>query len=633
MSPDGNPVRGARRRAAESVALLALLRHARPSLVAGLVLASLLVVVLPPLEALLTARIVAAVSAASPGTGLRAAGVLTPLVLLGVAVIVGHGMEAVAFSLRMAAGRRIDGAMRSAVRRAALAPGTLGHLEDAAFQDDAARLTRRGWNEPTLGTGAVELLDVAFRYLGAALSALILARFSGWLAVAALTVVIGLRAVNVDQWWRLAAIEDRHAGTRRRAAYWRDVTAGPDAAKELRVFGLRQWGAGHHRRLLTGVVDAVWHERRRVLTRQWPVFAVTVLAAGGVLGAPTLAALDGRVASGDLTAYLLAGWSLFALVQVGFEAYLVGAARQLLAPLDRLRGTEAAADGAARAATPLPAGDAPPAVAIENVSFGYPGGARNVVDGLSLRIEPGERLAIVGVNGAGKTTLIKLLSGLYQPTSGSIRVDGRDLRDVDVASWRRRLAVVFQDFVRYELPLRDNVAPAGLHTAADEEALLSCAADADLQAIADRLPRGWDTPLSRAYDGGADLSGGQWQRVAIARALFAVRTGARVLVLDEPTAHLDVRAELDFFTQVLERTAGASVVLISHRLSTVRQADRIVLLRDGAVAESGTHDELVAAGGEYARMFELQAARFAADRAGEALPPDPEFDLEGQVTR
>jgi ABC-type multidrug transport system fused ATPase/permease subunit len=234
-----------------------------------------------------------------------------------------------------------------------------------------------------------------------------------------------------------------------------------------------------------------------------------------------------------------------------------------------------------------------------------------VLEGFDLTIPAGSSLAIVGQNGAGKTTLAKLLCRLYDPLSGSIEVDGIDVREFDLASWRSRLTAVFQDFIRFELPLRDNVAPAGAPDDLVMTALKSAGA-ADLA--------GLDTILARGYEGGTDLSGGQWQRVALARALCAVQLGAGVVLLDEPTAQLDVRGEAEIFDCVLTATRQCTTILISHRFSTVRHADRICVLEHGKVIELGSHDELMAHGGRYRTMFDLQAQRFTAteDEEGKA---------------
>ncbi len=224
-----------------------------------------------------------------------------------------------------------------------------------------------------------------------------------------------------------------------------------------------------------------------------------------------------------------------------------------------------------------------------------------VLEHFDLTIPAGSSLAIVGQNGAGKTTLAKLLCRLYDPQSGAITIDGTDLREFDLASWRSRLTAVFQDFLRLELPLRENVAPAG---ASDQvvRAALEAAGAANLASL--------DTILARGYEGGTDLSGGQWQRIALARALAAVSLGAGVVLLDEPTAQLDVRGEAEIFDRLLAATRHCTTILISHRFSTVRHADRICVLEHGRVIELGTHDELMALGGRYRTMFDLQAQRF-----------------------
>jgi ABC-type multidrug transport system fused ATPase/permease subunit len=223
-------------------------------------------------------------------------------------------------------------------------------------------------------------------------------------------------------------------------------------------------------------------------------------------------------------------------------------------------------------------------------------------------------MAIVGLNGAGKTTLAKLLCRLYDPQSGAIEIDGVDLRDLELAGWRSRIAAVFQDFIRFELPMRTNVAPRG---AADAD-IAAALRDAGATDLADL-----DTILARGYEGGTDLSGGQWQRVALARVLCAVRLGAGVVLLDEPTAQLDVRGEAEIFKRILTATRDCTTILISHRFSTVRLADRICVLEAGSVVELGTHDELMARRGRYHTMFEMQASRFVEiDDEGEEVVYD-----------
>jgi ABC-type multidrug transport system fused ATPase/permease subunit len=256
----------------------------------------------------------------------------------------------------------------------------------------------------------------------------------------------------------------------------------------------------------------------------------------------------------------------------------------------------------------MPAGE----IRFRHLTFAYPAAGQPVLADFDLAIPAGSSLAIVGQNGAGKTTLAKLLCRLYDPQEGAIEVDGVDLRDLDVDAWRSRLTAVFQDFIRFELPLRDNVAPGG----APDEAIERALAAAGAAGLA-----GLDTVLARGYPGSTDLSGGQWQRVALARALCAVEMGAALVLLDEPTAQLDVRGEAEIFDRILAATRHTTTILISHRFSTVRHADRICVLEHGRVVELGTHEELMAAGGRYRTMFELQASRFG-DGADDAEAAD-----------
>jgi ATP-binding cassette subfamily B protein len=262
-----------------------------------------------------------------------------------------------------------------------------------------------------------------------------------------------------------------------------------------------------------------------------------------------------------------------------------------------------------RQAGPVPVSS----IAFEKVSFAYPRSGRNVLRDLDLRFPVGTSTAIVGLNGAGKTTLVKLLAKQYEPTGGRITVDGAALDEFDARSWQRRLAVIYQDYVRYELDAAANIglgAPGHLGDAAALERAIEWAGAAEVTAA---LPDGLATVLSSRYSGGVDLSGGQWQRIALARALFAVQAGASVLILDEPTAQLDVRAEVAFFDRFLELTRGLTTVVISHRFSTVRRAGRIVVLDGGRITEQGSHEGLLAAGGLYAELFGLQARRFAGE--------------------
>jgi ABC-type multidrug transport system fused ATPase/permease subunit len=323
------------------------------------------------------------------------------------------------------------------------------------------------------------------------------------------------------------------------------------------------------------------------------------------------AAIEGQIGVGQLVAYALSAIGTSTIAFGGLSWAMDGVAAPVAAVL-RL-GPDMARVGALGAgATPaanLPARE----IRFRNVTFAYPGEGRPVLDNFDITIPAGTSLAIVGQNGAGKTTLAKLLCRLYDPQSGTIEIDGTDLRELDLGSWRERLTAVFQDFIRFELSVRENVAPRGAPDDTVRESLLA----AGITHLTDLR-----TVLARGYDGGTDLSGGQWQRVALARAICAVKLGAGVVLLDEPTAQLDVRGEAEIFDRLLHATRDCTTILISHRFSTVRQADRICVLEGGTVVELGTHDELMALGGRYRTMFDLQAQRFEATEDEEGVAYD-----------
>jgi ATP-binding cassette, subfamily B, bacterial len=249
-------------------------------------------------------------------------------------------------------------------------------------------------------------------------------------------------------------------------------------------------------------------------------------------------------------------------------------------------------------------------IRFEAIGFRYPTGGAAVLDGLDLELTAGMSTAIVGVNGAGKSTLVSLLSRLRDPSQGRITVDGVDVRELDPAAWQRTVAIMPQDPARYPFTAYDNIAFGAIEYRDDREGVEQAARAAGFAEIVTSLPHGWQTVLSRELPGGMDLSGGQWQRLALARALFATRHGARVLVLDEPTAALDIRGEARFYQQFFQITQGLTTVVISHRFATVRRAQIICVLDGGRITERGSHEELLALNGTYARMYRVQAQRF-----------------------
>jgi len=382
-------------------------------------------------------------------------------------------------------------------------------------------------------------------------------------------------------------------------AYRLAVDAAP--AKEVRLFGLASWTIERFVARRTQLHKLLYDATR---LREKPLaWSVLLVAAANVFVFWMLAsaARSGGLDLEQVVVFAQAAIGASMIAFGGLNWALDGASAPVAAVL-RLEPAMAPA-GALTAGIARAAGKPAREIRFRDVTFTYPGGAP-VLEGFDLTIPAGSSLAIVGKNGAGKTTLAKLLCRLYDPQSGAIEIDGIDLRTLALDEWRRRLAAVFQDFIRFELPLRDNVAPAGAPDDAINRALEAAGA-ANLASL--------DTVLARGYAGGTDLSGGQWQRVALARALCAVEQGAGVVLLDEPTAQLDVRGEAEIFNRILAATRLCTTILISHRFSTVRHADRICVLEHGRVIELGTHDELMAQGGRYRTMFDLQAQRFVAE--------------------
>jgi ATP-binding cassette subfamily B protein len=398
----------------------------------------------------------------------------------------------------------------------------------------------------------------------------------------------------------------RQTPVRRQLDYLRVLGGSKEAAKELKLFGLKSFLSERFTRLS----DEIYKEN--VALSRLKLIAGSLLSVVGTMG--------------YYSAYVFVIWRTVAgALTIGTLTFLTGAIQQASSNIQQIFSTLAAIGDQALFLTDLLAffemqptirsrPNALPAprpivrgVEFRNVSFQYPGNSRMVLDRINFQLHPTERLALIGENGEGKTTIVKLMTRLYDPTEGQVLLDGVDLREYDLEDLHREIGVIFQDFMRYEMTARENIAVGRIEEVDNLELLQAAAHKSMADAVIGRLPGIYDQMLGRRFEQGVDLSGGEWQKVALARAYLR---DAQLLILDEPTAALDARSEFEVFRRFAELTTGKMALFISHRFSTVRAADRILVLANGKIAEEGTHDQLASQGGRYAEMFEMQASSY-----------------------
>jgi ATP-binding cassette subfamily B protein len=398
----------------------------------------------------------------------------------------------------------------------------------------------------------------------------------------------------------------RQTPVKRQLDYLRILGASKEAAKELKLFGLSPFLTVRYKQLSEGI----YHQNRALAGRRLRASGLlTVIGTLGYYGAYAFViyrTIQGQLSIGTLTflAGAIAGASTN--IQMMFSTFSSIADQALfltdLLEFFALRPKLKSKPNAIPAPRPIRDG-----FEFRKVSFAYPGSPRLILRELDFRLEPGERIALIGENGEGKTTVVKLLTRLYDPTGGQILLDGIDLREYDVESLCREIGVIFQDFMRYEMTAEENIGVGRINHLNERARIESSARKSMADEVIQRLPNGYQQMLGRRFDNGVDLSGGEWQKLALARAYLR---DAQVLILDEPTASLDARSEFEVFQRFADLTAGKMALLISHRFSTVRMSDRILVLEDGRIAEEGSHDRLMALGGRYSEMFELQAASY-----------------------
>jgi ATP-binding cassette subfamily B protein len=479
----------------------------------------------------------------------------------------------------------------------------LEDFEDAEFQDKLERARRQS-------SGRMPLLSQLMGQIQDVLTVVTFAGglvvFNPWLIVLLLVALIPAFLGEAHFNAQTYTLDFRRTPERRELDYVRQTAASVETAKEVKIFGLNAFLIDRFR-----VLSQSFYAANRQIAQQralWGAVFTGVGTVGYYLAYVWIigSTLTGTLTIGDLT-FLAGSFRRLRTLLEGLLASFSSTAAQALY-LDDLFGFFEVTPEIQSPASPLPLPEPiRQGFVFEDVGFRYPGADRWAVRHLSFTLQAGETLALVGENGAGKTTLVKLLTRLYDPDEGRITLDGRDLRDYDLDALRGAMGVIFQDFVRYNLTAGDNIA-VGRISARDDHARIERAASSSLaDAVIDGLPQKYDQMIGKRFRNGVELSGGEWQKVAIARAYMR---DAQVLVLDEPTAALDARSEFEVFQRFKELSAGKTAVLISHRFSSVRMADRILVLSGGRVEASGTHAELLAQKGRYAELFELQAAGY-----------------------
>ena len=479
----------------------------------------------------------------------------------------------------------------------------LASFEDPVFYDKLERARRQT-------TGRIGLLAAVLNVAQDTLSLISLSAglivFSPWLMVLLVAAVIPAFLGETHFTTLAYSVLYRWTPQRRLLDYLRMLGASSQSAKEVKIFGL----GDHLAQRYSEVSDRIYEDNKKVAVKRASVgFLLNLISTSGYYGAYAVVlirTLAGAISIGMFT-FLTGAFSRSRMYIEKILQSFTDISDQALYLKDLFEFFEMepsirSLPGALPAPRPIRGG-----FEFRNVGFAYPGSSTMVVENINFRLEAQEKIALIGENGTGKTTLVKLLARLYDPTAGQILLDGVDLREYDVEDLRKEIGVIFQDYMRYELLAKENIGFGKIEDLADHARIELAAQKSMAFQVIGKLPNGYDQMIGRRFEGGVDLSGGEWQKFALARAYMR---DAQLLILDETTATLDARAEYEVFRRFAELTKGRMAVLISHRFSTVRMADRILVLQNGRIREQGTHKHLVALGGQYAELFELQAAGY-----------------------
>ncbi|MGP3911392.1 ABC transporter ATP-binding protein [Nonomuraea sp. 10N515B] len=555
---------------------------------AAVSLLELFLLVEPTAVALVTGELVGRLAEGARRQDAAGSGMGTMLALLGALLVTGNVLRSMSLPLADRVGRRIDAAVREELTSRVLALPTLDRVEDVAVQNELTtmRSPLLTWTDEGIGAAAVGRFRAGLTMAGLVTAMLVLSQVVWWWGPATAAVALLLGRYRSVMWREFFRVVSGTMPAALRGRAWEAMMTDNRDAKEVRIFGLTDWLEKRAQENIADAAQRVIDARVALLRREMSVFLGWAATASVVYVA---VATSGEVSVGRIAATIGAVSAMFVISMSSQGDDMDEVAAPAVDAVTRIRAL-------APDLEPPPRPDGAGEIILRDVDFGY--GEVRVLEGVTLTLRPGEVIAVVGVNGAGKTTLAKLLTGQYRPQSAS-----SGTMVTEPAAY-----AVYQDFNRYELSAYENIRIAAPD--ATPEQVQAAARAVDATEMIEKLAKGWETVLSPKYADGGDLSGGQWQKIALARAALAAACGARLLVLDEPTANLDIEAELEAFDRIRQVRGQATVVLISHRFSTVRKADRIVVLSGGRITEDGTHEELLAAGGEYARMFHLQARQF-----------------------
>ncbi|MFN2157113.1 MAG: ABC transporter ATP-binding protein [Anaerolineae bacterium] len=596
---------------------------AGPLLATALLSLTVLAAASPPAQVWISKQMIDRIVGLAGRGGVSWGALALPLLLYILVWVLSQAVQSAAFTFRNLLSERVGHYSEHRILEKA-SRLDIALFEDPQFHDQMSLAREQSWRLEAI---AIQM-PVIVSEVVTLISLLVLIGSVGWMLPVILIVFSLPQAASHGYFTKKKAeLYLRDVSSKRMKDYMAQLLSERETAKEIRLFQLKEHLLVRFYEASVGYLSGLARITASQGKRQALLALLSLASTMGIWVYTGLQALARRTSLGDVALVFQATErSRMALEQVSyFGGFLVEHAIFLNTFFQFLDLTPGTVEGALGRPKPVEGERAPVpqgysgAIVFQNVSFRYPGSEREVLRNVSFTIRPGDKVALVGENGAGKTTLVKLLTRLYDPTDGAILLDGHDLRQIDPEDHYRRVGVIFQDFVRYELTAKENIGFGDVAALEDMTRIRLAAQQGGAAELVEELPQQYETPLGRRFEGSTDLSGGEWQKLALSRAFMRQ---ASLLILDEPTAALDARTEHEVYRRFAALTEGKTTLFVTHRLSSVRMADKILVLRDGTLVEAGTHDSLMQEGGEYATMFALQAERYMAKDKTSAEPDD-----------